>query len=79
MYRGKLKGLYVFGKQGPRQGWAEQVSKSRQKILATMYKHFSESLEAFPCIVAIMPQAMMPLFPRFPASVAMETPAMVHL
>ena len=36
-YRDRLKA-------GPEQDQAEQVSKSKNKLLATMYKHFSRSL-----------------------------------
>ena len=44
MYRGEQKCLYDSLSRtpaGPRQGQAEQLSKSRKKILATMFKPFN--------------------------------------
>ena len=34
----------IFCKAGPKQGQAEQLSKSRKKFLATTYKHFPGAL-----------------------------------
>ena len=44
LYRGELKGLYVLLSR-TRAGSGRQLSKSRNKFLATRYKPFSESLD----------------------------------
>ena len=46
-YRDRLKSMQA----GPRQGQAEQVSNSRNKLLATTYKPFSRCLYAQKCVV----------------------------
>merc|ERR1739846_163814 len=41
---GHTEKVCIFCEAGPRQGQAEQLSKSRKKFLATTYKPFSRSL-----------------------------------
>ena len=48
MYRDRLKGMQNLA--GPRQGQAAQVSKNRNKLLATTYKPFNPiSVQGHPC------------------------------